>query len=381
MNSAKKKIVLGITLAEPGGATSFVFGFAKWLHEQGHDVQVIAGEGQWLFDRCHEANIPAQRISHLKRNLGPIRDPKAYAEIKQVLQTVKPDAVHFNSSKMGILGSMAARHLRIPHIVYRIGGWAFLEPQLFFIRWFYLFAERITARDKDVIVCVHDGDEIVARKLGIHPRKKMITVPNGIDIQSFDMHLHSRDNARRAVNVDTNAFIFGTIAHFYPAKDLPRYMEACSLVHEKRPDVRFVLIGNGRELFRVRRKRYELRLEDVVLLAGGRENASQLLQGFDAFVLPSAKEGMPRALLEAMAARLPCIATNVGANQSLLQEAAGWIVPKQSPKELAETMLYVLDHPKEAKQRGDLARKIIEEKYPLQRTYRENEQALTGETF
>ncbi|MBM3204525.1 glycosyltransferase family 4 protein [Candidatus Uhrbacteria bacterium] len=381
MNPAKRKIVLGITLAEPGGAQSFVFGFARWLHEHGHEVHVMAGEGQWLFTRCQEMEIPIHPIPALKRNIDPIKDWKAYKQIKAKLAELKPDAIHLNSAKMGVLGGRAARALNIPRIVYRNGGWAFLEPLIFPAPLMFRLAEAWTSRDKDVIICVHEGDEEAARKAGIRPRETLMTIPNGIDIPTFDRALQTRDYARRALNIDGVAFVFGTIAHFYPAKDLPRYMDACALVHAKRPDVRFILIGNGREQYRVRRKRKEHELEQVVSLIGNYDNAATILRGFDAFVLPSAKEGMPRALLEAMAAGLPCIATNVGANTSLLKDQAGWIVPKQSPEELAEQMLYVLDHPEEAKQRGHNARKIIEEKYPLEKNYRTNEAALLGSGF
>ncbi len=376
MNQAKKRIVVGITLAEPGGATSFAFGFACWLKKRGYDVTVLAGDGGWLFHRCHEAQIPIRQIPHLGRAIRPWRDFRAYLEIHQALKELKPDAVHFNSTKMGVIGSLAARRLGVPRIVYRIGGWAFLEPMFPPFVWFYALVEILRARDKDIIVCVHGGDEAIAKRVGIRPTKKLITIPNGIDLKQLDQCLHPRDYARHALNLDDTSFVFGTIAHFYPAKDLPRYLEACLLVNKERPDARFVLIGDGRERNRIRRKRFELGLEHVVMLAGSQDHAARLLRAFDAFVLPSAKEGMPRALLEAMAVGLPCVATDVGANRWVMEDA-GWIVPKQSPQPLAEAMLDVLAHPEEAKKRGARARKIIEDRFPLDRNYLENERALT----
>ncbi len=376
MNRAKKRIVIGITLAEPGGATSFVFGFARWLKEQGHDVTILAGDGGWLFHRCHEAQIPIVQIPHLGRLIRPTRDLKAYFEIRKALKELKPDAVHFNSTKMGVLGSLAARRLSIQRIVYRIGGWAFLEPLFPPFVWFYALVEILRARDKDIIVCVHGGDEAIAKRVGIRPTKKIITIPNGVDLRYIDQNLHPRDYARHALSLDDTSFVFGTVAHFYPAKDLPRYMEACALVHKERPNAHFVLVGDGREHNRIRRKRYELGIEHAVLMAGSHENAVSLMRAFDAFVLPSAKEGMPRSLLEAMAIGLPCVTTDVGANRWMMEDA-GWLVPKQSPHELADAMLYVIDHPEEAKERGAKARKIVEQRFPLDRNYSENARALT----
>ncbi|HEU0051331.1 MAG TPA: glycosyltransferase [Patescibacteria group bacterium] len=376
MNQAKNRVVVAITLAEPGGATSFAFGFAKWLKSQGYDVTVLAGEGRWLFERCHEAGITARRIRFLKRSLNPWNDYRAYKEIKRELKAIAPQAIHLNSSKMGVLGGFAAHQAGIPNIVYRIGGWAFLEAVIPPISWLYRLAEKWTAQHKNIIVCVHEGDEKIARKAGIRPKQKLLTIPNGIDLARFDHDLQPRDHARHALQQDGCQFVFGTIAHFYPAKDLPRYLEACALVHEQKPNAQFVLIGDGAERYKIRRKRYELCLEDCVHLLGTMEQASTLLRGLDAFVLPSAKEGMPKALLEAMAAALPCIATDVGANKWMLEDGGGWIVPKQNPKALAEAMIYVMEHPNEAKSRGAHARYRVQKDFPLDRNYTENERAL-----
>ena len=379
MNQAKKRIVVGITLAEPGGATSFVFGFSKWLQQQGHEVIVLAGDGGWLFDRCREAGISAYRIRGLGRAIRPVRDWFAYREIKQRLLDLKPDVVHVNSAKMGVLGSLAARRAKVPRVVYRIGGWSFLEPILWPLPWFYRTVEWLTAGLKDVIVCVHSEDERIARTYGIRPREKMVTIPNGIDLFQFDRSLQPRDYGRTLLQLDPRAFVFGTVAHFYPAKDIPRYLEACAMVAHQRPRALFVIIGNGPERRWIRLKRFNLGLEREVILAGNHENAASLMRAFDAFVLPSQKEGMSRALLEAMSAGLPCIATDVGASRWMLGDDAGWIVPRRSPKEMAAAMLFVMDHAEEAKQRGANARRAVDNRFPLNANYIQNETVLFGD--
>ncbi len=380
MNQAKKRIVVAITLAEPGGATNFAFGFSKWLHEHGQDVTVLAGDGKWLFDTCHEAGIPIERIPHLGRSIKPIRDWRAYQEIKKKLKEIKPDAIHLNSSKMGVLGGYAAHRLKVGRIVYRIGGWAFLEAVLPPISLFYRLAEKWSAHQKNIIVCVHAGDEEIAKKAGIRPKQKIVTIPNGIDLIKFDRDLQPRDRARHALRQDGTQFVFGTIAHFYPPKDLPRYLEACALVHKQKPEARFMLVVDGIERHKIRRKRYELCLEDVVIMAGSIEQASTLLRGFDAFVLPSAKEGMSKAVLEAMAAEIPCIVTDVGANKWVLEEnKCGWLVPRQNPEALAQAMIYVMDHPEEARERIQNGRVRVQKDFPLDKNYISNERALLGE--
>ena len=237
MNQAKKRLILAITLAELGGATTFVLGFARWLTSRGFEVIVLAGEGQWLFDRCQEDGIRAIRVTSLRRAISPWNDVRAFFELRRLFRDLKPDAVHLNSTKMGVLGSLAAYFTpplapprqggedRVSRIVYRIGGWVFLEPLPTLQKYFYLLIERLTARCKDTIVCVHPGDRIVAERERIRARNDVRVVPNGIDLPAFDARLLPRDEARRRLGT-TNGFVFGTIAGFFPAKDLPRYLDA-----------------------------------------------------------------------------------------------------------------------------------------------------------
>ncbi len=380
-NANKKRIVLAITLAEPGGATSFVFGFACWLKAHGHEVTVVAGEGNWLVRRCETAGIPFVRTKRLKREISPWNDLLAVFELRRLFRELRPDAIHLNSTKMGAIGSLAARccmKRNACRVVYRIGGWVFLEPLPTLRKQTYLCIERLTARFKDTIVCVHPGDETVARERCIKPRDQIITVANGIDLSMFDAALQNRSDARHKLTIDENTFVFGTIANFYPAKDLPRYLAACAIVAKQEPRARFLIIGEGNERVAIERERTRWHLETSVSLPGARDGAAALLRGFDAFVLPSAKEGMSWSLLEAMAASLPCIVTDVGANAWSLGKNGGWIVENASPEKLAAAMLDAMRHPDEALNRGKNARRQIEARFPLEKTYEKNAETLIG---
>lgn len=376
MNSAKKRVVLAITLAEPGGAQTFVLGFAQWLMRNGYEVTVLAGDGDWLHERCKEQRVPIIRLAHMGRAIRPGRDLAAYGEMVDRLRELKPDAIHLNSTKVGVLGSLAAKQVAIRRVVYRIGGWAFLEPLPAMTRRFYRFAERLTATFKDVIICVHPGDVDIATRERIRPREKIIAVPNGIDLQAFDAHLRSRQDVRRVYGLDDATFVFGTIAGLYKTKNISAYLDACAIVHREAPDTRFLVIGDGPERKELETKRRSLRLDDVVLMPGSAAFAPTLLNGFDAFVLPSAKEGMPWSLLEAMAAALPCIATDVGANRWMLEPDAGFIVPSDDPKALADAMRTVLKNREDAERRGSRAREAVRQRFPLEATYVGNARAL-----
>lgn len=373
-----KRIVLAVTLAEQGGVQEFLLRLGSFLAEQGHNVTILAGEGSWLFPLAHDRHIPIRRLTHLRRAIHPWHDLLAFFELRRVLKELQPDAIHLNSTKMGILGSLAARAVGIKTVVYRIGGWVFLEPLSTLTRRLYLQAERLSARWKDVIICVHPEDERLAHELNIIPRKKLTTIPNGIDLPLFDQELLPRARARTelALTDSKNVFVFGTIANFFPAKDLLGYLDACALIHQEFPSARFLIIGDGQERLALEKKLTRLGLVDVCILVGRRSRAGTLLRAFDAFVLPSAKEGMSWALLEAMAAGLPCLATKVGANSWLLDAEAGWLTPPQDPASLAQHMKDIFLQTAERTRRGERARERIKRDFPFQKTLQDNENAL-----
>jgi glycosyltransferase involved in cell wall biosynthesis len=229
---------------------------------------------------------------------------------------------------------------------------------------------------KDVIVCVNPVDVSLADEVGIKAREAVVAVPNGIDLPKFDAALLPRPQARDKLSLGSE-FVFGTTANFYPPKDLPRYLEACKLVHEAEPNTRFQILGEGMQRAEIETKRDSLGLKDIVSLPGARDDASALLAGYDAFVLPSSKEGMAFSLLEAMAARLPCVATDVGAAKWMLDDS-GLVVPKMDPQALAEAMLRVMREPGLKGKLAQGARKQIESRFPLETTYQGNLRALTS---
>jgi glycosyltransferase involved in cell wall biosynthesis len=375
MPSAKKRIQLAVTVGDIGGVQTFLAGFASFLKDQGHEVEVLIGEGAWLGDELGRRGIPVKRLHLFRREISPWLEPLALVELWRAIRRFKPDAIHLNSSKMGFLGSLAARFARVPNVVYRIGGWVFLENLSPAKKNLYRRIEKISAPWKDTIICVHPGDVEVANREGILPRKHLLAVPNGIDLPLFDQALLPRDEARRLLGLPQDAFLFGTIAGFYPPKEIPAYLDACAIVAKKYPTAAFFIIGDGPLRQAIETKRRDVGLEARFHLLGNRDQAFRFLRAADVFALPSSKEGMPWALLEAMAAELPCLVTQVGAMPWMLGEA-GWTVPPLDQAALVAAMNDLFTHPDERKRRAALARREVETRFPLARTYGDNASAL-----
>ncbi|OGL73876.1 hypothetical protein A3E39_01375 [Candidatus Uhrbacteria bacterium RIFCSPHIGHO2_12_FULL_60_25] len=369
-----KRLLIVVTQAEWGGVQGYVARCAAEAKRRGFEVLVAAGGTGELESRCLNNGIPYRRLSRLRRDISPFADVSAIRELVALMREWRPDVVYLHSSKAGIIGSIAARIAKVPRVVYRIGGWSFLDPvsplQKIIRRW----SEKLTAGMKDVIITVHPGDEELARRVGIRPREALVTVANGIDLNAFDANLLSRDDARALLrglwregvpshaSMDEHDQLVLTVANFYPAKNLIGYLDAVKLINKERPRTRFLIIGDGESRTQLQTERAALGLDAIVSLPGKRDDAASLLQGADAFVLPSVKEGMSWAVLEAMAASLPCVVTDVGANRWMAEDACA-VVPPRDHQALAHAILRLLDDKTAADRSGARARNVIERRF------------------
>jgi len=373
----RRRILFLVTTSDWGGVQHFVFSVAKECQRRDISVTVAAGGDGELGKRCTDQRINYVTLKTMRREISPFHDLAALYEIRMLIRELKPDVVHLNSSKMGIVGSIAADLEHVPRIVYRIGGWSFLERVGRFKRMAYLFAERWTAHRKDVIVTVHPGDEEIAKRVGIRPRHRVLTIPNGIDIPAFDAGLLPRDEARRTLGLPIDATVIGTVANYYPPKNLPWYFETIASSERLRQDrISFVVIGDGPERDAVESKRHELGLERTVVLPGRRDDVRSLYRAFDVFVLPSSKEGMPWTLLEAMAAGLPCIATDVGACAWMLGPDAGIIVQPYDGTAMTDAIASLCDDPARRSALGAAARHAVETRFRWETTLEKTMQLL-----
>ncbi len=368
MMKPAKRILFCATTSDWGGVQLFLSKISKSAQSQGDHVLVAAGGNGELEEKCKEMQVPYTRLEHMRRAISPLHDLAALHELRKLIREFRPDVIHLNSSKMSILGSFAAdiesKGTYRPRVIYRIGGWVFEEHAPAWKKWMYIALERWTARKKDVIVTVHPGDEEVAKQLKITPRDRIVTIPNGIDLHAFDNNLLNRATARKELHIPDESCVVGIIANFYPPKNIPWLMGAIRHAKELDSNIHFTIIGDGPERARVES---ELQRENdskrQINLTGRRTDAAQLLPAFDIFLLPSTKEGMPWTLLEAMAARLPCVATDVGACSWMLKDGAGVIIPPNDAHALVRTLNNLSHDQQKRKELGERARATVESRF------------------
>lgn len=380
INDSHRRVFCVITQGEVGGAQEFLTQLTHGLDSERFSLHVVWGHdsGRALV-RALPTHATWEVSQHLVRNPSPLEDMRAIGELRAMMRRWKPDVVLLMSSKAGFVGARAARPLGVP-VVYRIGGWAFNDPRPTWQRQLYIALERISANWKDTIVVNSEHDLAQARELGIRPRNKLICIPNGID--PF-LPLPSRAEARARLreylperfNLRDDEFLVGTIANFYPAKDIANLIDAAKQVGGS---VRFVVIGDGPLRATVERQIIGAGLADRLWLAGRIPHAKELLPSFDVFVLSSAKEGFSWALLEAMAAKVPVVATQVGAVPEMLEDhQSGLLVPPGNPGALAKAIVELLGDEELQRQMPTRAHQQVIAKFSLREMLRSYEELLS----
>ncbi len=320
------KILYIITQADGGGAQQYVLTLAK--HFGG---TIAAGnEAQELFISAQNLQLTAYELKHLKRSINPWHDFWAIFEIKSLVKKLQPDIVHLNSTKAGFLGSIGAK-LAGTKTVFTAHGFRFLEPMSQVSKAFYLAIEKLAGWFRDYIITVSNVDKTSALKYNLINPKKISTIHNGIPPIPF----LAKDEARTQLNLPQNVLVLATVANFYKTKGLDVLIDAVSLLPKEIKDkCIFVIFGDGAERRNLELKIRNYGLGQTILLKGKVNEPRLYLKAFDIFVLPSRKEGFPFAILEAMQAGLPIVATKVGGIPEAVNDA-GILVEPENPAALA----------------------------------------------
>ncbi len=392
MEDKIKRVLFIITQSEMGGAQRFLLNLTSRLNPDKYKILVAVGSdgnGDFLGSLDKE-RIPHITLLNLKRDISPWHDFRVIFEIKKLIKIFQPDVLFLNSSKAGFLGSLAtvfppklATINQKLTTVYRIGGWSFNDPWPKWKKVLWIFLEKLSAGWKDCIILNNRRDFDQAKKLKIKPKKSLELIYNGIDLKR--MEFLEPDRARLEIlkkissqggNVFQAKHIIGAIANFYKSKGLEYLIEAIKFLPEEISAI-LVIIGEGREREYLESLVEKNNLQTKVFMAGALNDAFRYLKAFDVFVLPSVKEGFPWALLEAMAAKLPVIATDVGAVPEIINDRKnGLLVEPKNPAVLADKIKEVLENDRLRNELGIQAHQTLLFKFEMDKMAQQIEKLL-----
>lgn len=359
----KPTILFVITQGGPwGGAQKYVADLSEGIGDEFLPV-VAVGEPNGSPDLQNRLKqnpeIDVIQLKRLQRDISPLHDLLAVFELRRLIKKIKPGIVHLNSTKAGIIGSLACFLLPAScflSVVYTVHGWIFHEPMSGIKRLLYRALERWTAKQKTTIIVLSREDETGGKHLGLPPHK-LTVIPPGIDARKEMLSRHdARAKLRQTLERDIpmDAVWIGSIANHYSTKGLDVLLRALVDAGAPLRNVHTIIIGDGPERKKLEILRHDLHLADTVHFMGFLDDAPRYLPAFDLFVLPSRKEGLPYTLLEAKLHGIPIVATDVGGVSSVIKnKKTGTLVPKDNVLALSEALRQAVKNGADARRMAD----------------------------
>ncbi|MFA6295564.1 MAG: glycosyltransferase family 4 protein [Candidatus Paceibacterota bacterium] len=363
------KILYVITKSNWGGAQKHVFDLAVAMKQKDHDVWVALGGNGILKQKLEEAGVYTFSIATLGRDLSPSKDVGSFKEIYNVIKNKRPDIIHLHSPKAAGLGALAGRLLRVKNIITTVHGWTFNESRPIYERALIILFSWITIILSHTTILLSEREYAQAEYFPlIKDRIKLI--PPGLKAPTLISIEGAKQEIAKNIGINPLEFgkktVIGTIAELHKNKGLIYLIEAMALVVEEQPQAISVIIGDGEELDSLRKLIKEKKLEQNVFLTGHINNASEYMKAFSIFVLPSIKEGLPYAILEAGLASLPVVATTVGGVPEIIEDTkSGILIQSKNSRELAHALSFMIEHPLERKKYGAALKERITTKFSL----------------
>ena len=260
-----------------------------------------------------------------------------------ILKEHKVDIIHCHGHKPTVYGTIATTLAKTPVVIAHVHGLGRTGNFIRRLTNFFLF------KKIDGLVPVAQAvKEDILKNNWLVPAEKLSVLENSIDYQKFAEVSITQKDAKQMLGLPLDAFVFGTVGRLAPTKGISHLIEAFAKVKGQMSLAHLVLVGGGRCRAEYERQAVQVGCDGAIHFLGRRDSVAQLLRAMDVFVLASVAEGMPRALLEAMAAGVPCIGTNVGGIPEILgdNEFSCLVEPGDSTA-FAKAMLNVGNMPAE----------------------------------
>ncbi len=345
------RILLLITLAETGGAQTYVASLLPALAPRFDVVVAAHGDGP-LRTAARDAGVRFVALRHVRRPIDPARDLRGLLELVALMRRERPDVVHCNSSKAGILGRLAATIAGVPVRIFTVHGWAF-AAHAGAASVLYRWADRAMAPLTTLTICVAEAELRAGLAARTCHAERSVVVPNAVDVAHAPRAALAGDPPR-IVSIGRLAAPKDPIALVRALAELPPGTFTA------------VLVGDGPLRAAVEREAGTHGLGGVITLTGARDDVGAVLAGADVLVLASRSEGAPLSILEGMAAGLPVVASDVGGVAELVADGeTGLLVPPGDPTALAAALQRLVADAPLRRRLGAAGRRRVEERFEL----------------
>ncbi|MGD2148951.1 MAG: glycosyltransferase family 4 protein, partial [Anaerolineae bacterium] len=349
-----------------GGAQENTMLTAALLNADRYDVDVVSGpqtgsEGS-LIDEVRARGVPLTVEPNLVREVNPLKDLWALLALYRRIRRGRYAIVHTHSGKAGMLGRWAAWLAAVPVVVHTVHGWSHHDRQHPLAQRIFILLEQLTAPITDRLIVVSPLNIEKGLADGIARPEKYVTIRSGIDLDRFRQPERPREAVRAELGIPAEAPVVGTVTRLSAQKAPLDFVAAAARVAEQRPDVHFVVVGDGPLRAEVEAAVAAEGLAKTVHLTGLRRDVPDVMHSFDIFALSSLWEGLPRVLPQAMAAGLPIVATAVDGNAEAVADGVnGLLTPPADPAAFAHALLRLLEDRQLAHAMGSAGLEMVDE--------------------
>lgn len=269
----------------------------------------------------------------------------AIAQLVQLIRRERIELVHCHGTRAALAGTLAAQAARVP-VVYTVHGWSYHSRGTRSAEAMATTVERQIARLSRQVICVSRADAASGLRHGVLATARHAVIPNGVACERFVVPGDRRLSVRRRLGLGPDDRVVLQLARLEWQKQQGTLLEAAALLAERFADLKVVLVGDGRDRRALEAKAARLGLAARVVFAGARSDVADCLAACDAMALPSLWEGLPIAVLEAMAAGVAVVASDIDGNRELLEgDHGGLLVRPSDPADLARGLEALLANP------------------------------------
>lgn len=332
------------------------------IKDSGYDV-TLGGFDTSCMEKCQSWGAEFEEIPFARAGMNPIQDAKTLKAYYRVMKDGQFDIVHSYTAKPNIYGSIAAKWAGIKKIYPTVNGlgYAFTGNSTknkivravicMLYKWAFSGATKVFFQNSD------DAAELVRR--GVLPQEKCVVIAgSGIDLNAFPY----------SETYQENTFFLAT--RLLITKGVRTYFEAAKIVKEKHPEAKFYLAGSlDPNPDGIKKDELDQYVQDgTVEYLGVVKDMPAVLKEYAVFVLPSYyREGVPHAILEAMSTGRAIVTTDAPGCKETVNGKNGFLIEPRNSEQLAEKMIWMLDHPSEVKRMGVESRKYAEEKFDVKK--------------
>lgn len=373
MHNNKPSIVQVINSTQIGGGMGHLLNLFRHLDRKRYHLALVADRGTYLVDAIRELGIPIHFLPLMRSRI----DPSLAIRLARIANREGADLLHCHGTRAAFYGALARPLCRAGRSVYTVHGFSFHKSMRWPASLLFRLAEKMHGKTHDRLISVSEADRLEAIEQGVCPAESIRTIPNAIDFDSFDP-AKTNGQFRFGLGISPKTRLVGTAARLVPQKGIGVFLSAASMIHARRSDVRFVVVGSGSLATNLKVLAEKEGLSGVIDFPGPSDRMNEVYAGIDVFVLASLWEGHPLSLIEALAMEKPTVATYASGCPEILEEGkCGLLVPPGDPRSLAAAVLRLLDEPGFARELAQRGRRSVLARYSIEAMAKQTEEVYT----